>query len=129
MTSLEQLFQIGFVNDTVDILGVQFGLTVLDTKRLTDALNAAVESDSQAQLLSYKAEILARAITSINGKSNFEDNNNPTKDEIQKVLNTVIAKLHYTVVNALYEKYDALDKGVAKEVEDDVKKSSSNRGA
>jgi len=64
MTSLEQLFQIGFVNDTVDILGVQFGLTVLDTKRLTDALNAAVESDSQAQLLSYKAEILARAITS-----------------------------------------------------------------
>ena len=128
MTSLEQLFAIGFVNETVDILGVQFNLTVLDTRRLTDALNSAVDSDTSAQNLNYKCEILARAITSINGKSNFADNENPSKDEISKVLNGVIAKLHYTIVNALYEAYEKLDKSVGKQVEDDVKKSMSNLG-
>jgi hypothetical protein len=129
MTSLEQLFAIGFVNETVDILGVQFGLTVLDTRRLTDALNAAVDSDTSAQNLNYKCEILARAITSINGQSNFADSNNPTKEEISHVLNGVIAKLHYTIVNALYEKYEKLDTTIGKQVENDVKKSLSSRGA
>jgi len=128
MTTLEQLFAIGFVNETVEILGVQFGLTVLDTRRLTDALNAAVDTDASAQNLNYKCEILARAITSINGKNTFLDNNNPTQDEIDYVLNGVIAKLHYTVVNALYEKYEKLDTSIGKQVEDDVKKSLSNRG-
>ena len=128
MTTLEQLFAIGFVNETVEILGVQFGLTVLDTRRLTDALNAAVDTDASAQNLNYKCEILARAITSINGKATFVDSNNPTQDEIDYVLNGVIAKLHYTVVNALYEKYEKLDTGIGKQVEDDVKKSLSNRG-
>ena len=123
-TTLEQLFAIGFINETVEILGVQFNLTVLDTRRLTDALNSAVDADASAQNLNYKCEILARAITSINGKNNFADNNNPTQDEISKVLNGVIAKLHYTVVNALYEKYEKLDQSVGKQVEDDVKKTN-----
>ena len=128
-SALEKLFAVGYVNDTVEFFGVKFGITVLDTRRLTDALNAAVGKDEQAQLLSYKSEILARAIISINGKMNFEDVNFPTQDEIDKILNGVLAKLHYTLINALYEKYDELDKSVAKEVTDDVKKSLSNRGA
>lgn len=129
MTSLEQLFAVGFVNETVEILGVTFGLTVLDTRRLTDALNSAVDVDASAQNLNYKCEILARAITSINGKTNFADINNPTKEEIAYVLNGVIAKLHYTIVNALYEKYEKIDQKVGKQVEDDVKKSLSSLGA
>jgi hypothetical protein len=129
MTSLEKLFDIGFINETVEILGVQFSLTVLDTRRLTDALSAAGTTESSAAFLSTKCEILARAITAINGKQNFVDVNNPTPEEIAKVLNGVIAKLHYTVINALYDEYEKLDKSISKQVEDDVKKSLSSRGA
>ena len=128
MTSLEKLFDIGFVNETVDILGVQFTLTVLDTRRLSEALAAAGPTDAATQYLNSKCEILARAITAINGKTNFVDVNNPTPDEVAKVLNTVIAKLHYTVVNALYDKYEKLDKTIGKAVEDDLKNLSKPLG-
>ena len=128
MANLEKLFEVGYINEIVEILDVKFGITVLDTRKLTDALNASVDVSEDAKLLHLKCEILARAITSINGKSTFNDVNNPTLDEIDKTLNTVLARLHFTVINALFEAYQKLDSEIIKVVSDDVKKSLSNRG-
>ena len=38
-------------------------------------------------------------------------------------------KLHTSIINQLYMKYEELDAKVSKEVEDDLKNSSKRRGA
>jgi len=129
MNSLEQLFAFGYASDTFDIMGVKFTLTVLDAKRLTDALNSSNGDNPSAQLLDYKQHVLARAITAINGQSQFKNQQEPTAEEINNLLNNVINKFHYSIVNALFDNYEKLDISINNSVEDDVKKSQSSRGA
>lgn len=118
MKSLEQLFAVGFVSETFDFKGGKVTLTVLDTSRLTDALNAAYEAEPSAQLLAYKKQILARAITHVNNEPSFKNPSKPTKEEVEGQL-SILDVSHYSSINYLYEKYDEMDNRVSQEVSDD----------
>ena len=128
MNTLEQLFAFGYPEETFDIKGVKFTLTVLDSKRLTDALNASNEEHPSAQLLSYKTQVLARAITAINGVTHFDDIHSPNQEQVQHFLLNVLQKFHYSVINTLFTYYEKLDGAINKDIEEEVKKSQSNRG-
>jgi len=119
MKSLEQLFAMGSVSETFDFKGGKVTLTVLDTARLTDALNAAYETEPSSQLLAYKQQILARAIVDVNNEPSFKNPNKPTKEEIDSQV-AVLDLSHFSSINYLYEKYNEMDTRVSKEVSDDA---------
>jgi hypothetical protein len=122
MNSIEQLFSLGYVSDTVEIKGVTFTLTTLDSKRNADALNASVsEKEETARNLMYRMQVLSRAVTSINGVKQFNDIHNPTNEEISKSL-SLMEKFHYSVITTLYDKYQKLDDSVSQNIEEEVKK-------
>ena len=124
---IEQLFATGRISGSQTIKGVKFNFTLLDSRRLQDALNASVEISTDAQALAAEKQVLARAITNVDGEVCIEDPATPTKVEIDCTLE-LLNKLHYSIIQQLFESYDKLDKSVTKEVESDVKKSRTKAG-
>ena len=127
--SLGQLFTLGRISEDFVIHGVTFKMVLLDTRILTQALEAASGlRDDVAQTIEYKRQILSRSITAINDDVYIRDQDAPEDTEINRLLD-VTARLHSSIINQLYMKYEELDAKVAKEVEDDLKNSSKRRGA
>ena len=127
--SLAQLFSLGRVSQVFKIKDVQFKLVLLDTRVLSQALEAAnVVTDEVAQALQYKKQILARALTEIDGEVYIKNEDDPDAEDVLQV-NKILNKLHISIINGLYAKYEKLDQTVTKEVNDDLKNSSKNPGA
>lgn len=128
MNGLDELFTLGHVADEFEFKGVKFRLIVLSAKQFQNALNSSHGADAVSKALDYKKHILARAITHIGGNPYFNDENNPTNAEVDKLLE-ILDRLHYSVIVGLYEKYETMDNEITKEVEDEVKKTSTPHGA
>lgn len=121
MNSIEKLFAFGYATDTVTLKGVNITLTVLDSRRIADALNATTEQEPTAQALVYRQQVLARAITSINGEQQFVDINKPTPEEVAHMLK-IVEQMHYSAITVLYQHYEKLDNAINEDIEDQVKK-------
>lgn len=126
--SLGQLFTLGRVSEDFVFHGVTFKMVLLDTRILTQALEAASGlRDDVAQTIEYKRQILSRSIVAINDDVYIRDQDAPEDTEVNRLLD-VTAKLHSSIINQLYIKYEEMDAKVSKEVEDDLKNSSKRHG-
>ena len=122
-SALAQLFTTGRVSDSFTIKGVEFRLVLLDTRILTQALEAASGArDDVAQSLEYKKQILSRSIAQIDETVYFANEDDPQSKEVQKVYE-LLGKLHVSIINGLFDKYEQMDTSYTEEVDKDLKNS------
>jgi hypothetical protein len=120
MAKLEDLFEMGHVSSKVEVKGVHFTVNLLNVKMFQDACNASESTDPTAQNLEYKQQILARSISFINDRQYIEDVDSPKPAEISSLLE-ILKKLHFSILNKIYEAYDKLELDFVKETENTEK--------
>jgi hypothetical protein len=127
MTNLEELFSVGNISKEITVKNVTFRIAMLNVKVQQEALNGAVDTDPISHALEIKKQTLARAITHINGNIYIQDVNNPNPETVKHLLE-ILNKLHFSVINALYDQYNDMDEKIKQDMDDEVKKSSKNPG-
>jgi hypothetical protein len=115
MASLEDLFTLGTISNNAEVKGVNFTVNLLNTRALQDALNASSQTDETSQALEYKKQILARAISHIGEEKYIKDVEAPETAEINSLL-LILNKLHFKVLNKIYDAYENLEKQIGEEM-------------
>ena len=121
MNGLEELFALGNISGTATVKSHTFHMALLDSKSLQQSLNASVQLDPTAQALEQKMQILARALTNIDGNPTRANDDKSTLDEINALLK-ILYRLSPTIINEIFDVYDKLSENVSKELDADIKK-------
>lgn len=98
--ALEDLIFVGKIEETFDLYGKSWTMTTLSSREQVEATAATEGYDNLSRINALKIEILARSIKKI---QNVELN------DVRETLE-FISKLQMPVINALFVKYEELQK-------------------